>query len=105
MSALLAKVLPTWKDPAVAKREEKSIMQLTSKYGLSQAETEALVTDHRLVKLLRDVAVRGGVNQAMSSTPKAASRAQRPNNDSYKRATALDASKQDKLSAITELIN
>jgi hypothetical protein len=100
---LLVATLPAWKDEKVAKSEQASIMSLTAKYGLSKPETEALVTDHRLVKLLRDIATRPA-SPPVHSHGTVSPRKHAANGDAYKRALGAGASKMDKLSAISELI-
>jgi hypothetical protein len=101
---LLEAVLPTWKDETVAKSEQKRIIELTAKYGLSKPELEALITDHRLVKLLRDVAIRPASAPVHSHGTVSPRKSSTNGDASYRRGIAPGASKADKLSAINALL-
>lgn len=99
---LLLDALPGWRDPATAKREENSIFAMAAKYGISRPEAEALLNDHRLIKLVRDASL--STQPAQKAAPKPAPRRPAdPRRDAYKRG--LEAkTKQDKLAAIAQLV-
>lgn len=100
---LLLAALPTWKNQDTAKKELGRMEQLAAKYGISGTELAALVQDHRLVKMVRDVSV---LAPEKKPTPKPGGRHQnKPNTDAYQRAKAAGASKTDKIQGIASLLN
>lgn len=61
---LLAAV-PAWKDPEVAKREQAALITYATSQGYTEDEIRA-VTDHRVIKILRDAAAH---QSAMKKAP------------------------------------
>jgi len=51
------KSVPDWSDARTRDREVAAITDAASRYGLSKSELDVLVTDSRLMKLVRDFAV------------------------------------------------
>ena len=99
----LLAAMPGWKNPETAGKEFAKVAAFVGRYGLSQAELEYLVQDHRLVKLLRDVAM---TQPLKAPQPKPAGRGNNlARHNAYEAAKRPGASKQDKLGAITALIN
>jgi len=92
---LLIKALPDWENQSTREREVKQITDYSRSYGISPQELDALVTDHRLMKLIRDAATKP-VSKPKDIIPvrKAPSTPKVTGN-----------SKVDKLAAITALIN
>jgi hypothetical protein len=91
MQALRA-VLPEWDTPATAAKEIDAITKYASQYGIDKGELDVLVTDHRLLKLIRDNAVR-----PVTAPPA-------PRSTAPRRQEPTGSTKQDKLSAISRLI-
>jgi hypothetical protein len=101
----LKRVLPAWNKPQVAEYEQKLIVGMAQKYGISKPELEYMATDHRLVKLMRDAALtQDWKAKHQTKAARAAPRATQSPQDALKRAQAPNASKQDKLRAINALI-
>jgi hypothetical protein len=101
----LKRVLPAWNKPQVAEYEQKLIVGMAQKYGISKPELEYMATDHRLVKMIRDAALtQDWKAKHQTKAARAATRATQSPQDAIKRAQAPDASKQDKLRAINALI-
>jgi hypothetical protein len=101
--SLLLDAMPHWRQAESAQKELGRIQEYAGKYGISAPELEALVQDHRLIKLLRDVAVAVPKSKA---PPKPAGRnTNQTQTDAYKRATAPGASKADKIQGIASLLN
>jgi hypothetical protein len=101
----LKRVLPAWNKPQVAEYEQKLIVGMAQKYGISKPELEYMATDHRLVKMIRDAALtQDWKAKHQTKAARAAPRATQSPQDALKRAQAPDASKQDKLRAINALI-
>lgn len=98
---LLRAAIPSWNDPDTAKRELGELLKLTARYGMSAKETELVAQDHRLVRLLRDAALK---TEQPKPQPKPAGRHQNTRPDAYKRAQAPGASKADKLAGIAALL-
>lgn len=100
----LVQAIPSWKDKATLDKEQNLIFGLGAKYGIRRAELESLVDDHRMIKLLRDIAVSQARQQ--NSSQKAAPRPSGAiKHEAVKRATAPDATRSDKISAINALIS
>jgi hypothetical protein len=101
----LKRVLPAWNKPQVAEYEQKLIVGMAQKYGISKPELEFMATDHRLVKMIRDAALtQDWKAKHQTKAARAAPRATQSPQDALKRAQAPNASKQDKLRAINALI-
>jgi len=104
-AASLRRVLPKWNDPKTAEHEQNLIMDMARKYGISRSELEVSITDHRLVKMIRDMAIFDHYRKVkQTKAARAAPRATQSPQDALKRAQAPNASKQDKLRAINALI-
>lgn len=93
---LLLKALPDWENQSTRNKEVKAISEYARQYGITQSELDSLVTDHRLMKLIRDVATKP-VNKPKDVAPirKAPSKAPVTSTNSM----------SDKLNRISELIN
>lgn len=68
------KSVPDWSDARTRDREVAAITEAAGRYGLSKTELDVLVTDSRLMKLVRDFAVA----QPEQPKPVAARRAPQP---------------------------
>lgn len=53
---LLMAALPNWENQEIRGKEQNAIYGLVQPYGLTPTDVDRLVTDHRLVKVLRDLA-------------------------------------------------
>lgn len=94
MSAL-ARVLPEWEEASTRSKEIKQITELAATYGMGKQELDLLVTDHRLMKLLRDTAVALVKKQDVAPRSKPAPRTPTP----------IGNGRADKVSAIARLIS
>jgi len=65
---LLLKALPDWENQSIRTKEVKQVAEYARQYGISSQELDALVTDHRLMKLIRDVATKP-VKQSKEPAP------------------------------------
>ena len=101
--SLLLDAMPHWRQAESAQKELGRIQDFVGKYGISAPELEALVQDHRLVKLLRDIAV--AVPKPKAPPKPAGRNTNQTHTDAYRRATAAGASKADKLQGIASLLN
>lgn len=101
----LKRVLPAWNKPQVAEYEQKLIVGMAQKYGISKPELEYMATDHRLVKMIRDAALtQDWKAKHQTKAARAAPRGTPAPQDALKRGQAPNASKQDKLKAINALL-
>lgn len=93
---LLLKALPDWESQSVRNKEVKAIGDYARQYGITPTELDALITDHRLMKLIRDVATKP-VSKPKDIAPirKAMPKAQVTSTNNM----------SDKLNKISELIN
>ena len=106
-SKLLAAAIPAWSNQTTARAEVDKVIALASHYGLSKPESEALLVDHRLVKLLRDT-VMGELKMPGAPKrplPKPAARRSQISTDAIRRAKAPGASKQDKIAGVSALLS
>lgn len=92
----LVRTLPDWENQSIRAKEIKQISQFTAQYGLSPLELDALVTDHRLMKLIRDVATKP-MNKPTDIQPSGRSKPTQAKVDT--------TTKAGKLQAISALIN
>lgn len=93
---LLLKALPEWESQSIREREVKQIGEYVRQYGLSNSEVDSLVTDHRLMKLIRDVATKP-MNKPKDIAPSGRQSVAKPKADTTTTA--------GKLAAISALIN
>ncbi len=101
---LLMGALPAWKNQDTAKKELGRMHKVAAAYGISATELDVLAQDHRLVRLLRDVAMREGTKpKKLPPQPGGRHTPNKPD-DAIRRAQAPGASKADKLAAINKLI-
>jgi hypothetical protein len=91
---LFIKAVPEWESQSNREKEVKQITNYAQQYGISGNELDALVTDHRLLKLIRDVATKP-VNKPTDITPMRKAPVK----------TMPTNTKQEKLAAIAALIN
>jgi hypothetical protein len=101
---LLMGALPAWKNQDTAKKELGRMHKTVAAYGISASELDALVQDHRLVRLLRDVAMRTEAPGSKAPPKPGGRHTQNKPNEEYQRAKAPGASKADKLAAINSLL-
>lgn len=86
--------VPSWDDPVTRSREIDAITAFSKRYGISIPEFEALVTDARLMKLVRDAAV---------AVPDAGPVVQ-PRRVPAARPLSGGSTKRDKISAVAQLL-
>ena len=111
--ALLA-VLPAWKDPVAKNADLEKIVDLGKQYGFSMRELSG-VTDHRLVKLLRDMAIGRAAAKAAANPVKKPPAGMQPAphkaatssglRAALQRAKAPGASRNDKIAGVAALIS
>mgnify|MGYP003504100358 CR=1 FL=1 len=93
---LLMKALPDWENQSIRNKEINQIAEYSRQYGISQQELDALVTDHRLMKLIRDAATKP------MNKPKEIA----PSGRSHKVNTKVDTTTTaGKINAISALLN
>lgn len=88
------KSVPEWSDAPTRDREVAAITAAAARYGLSQPELDALVTDSRLMKLVRDFAVATPAEPKVIGTRRAPAPA----------PTRTGNSRKDMLSQISQLL-
>jgi len=72
--------VPSWDDPVIRSRETSTITEHARAYGLSMPEFEKLVTDARLMKLIRDAAINKPEQKPVIQPRKAPQQAARTGN-------------------------
>lgn len=93
---LLLKALPDWENQSTRTKEVKAIGDYARQYGITPSELDALITDHRLMKLIRDVATKP-VSKTTDVTPIRRAPSKAPVTSTNNMA--------DKLNKISELIS
>jgi hypothetical protein len=109
---LLKLALPRWQNPTIRQTELMAIAELGKQYGLQGRELEYMIRDHRLVKLLRDVAVgRTKITESREARQDSSARPSQRSNaareglrELERKAKRPDAKRTDKLRAIGALL-
>jgi hypothetical protein len=109
---LLSMALPRWQNPTIKATELGQIADLGKQYGLQPRELEYMIRDHRLVKLLRDVAVgRTKITESREARQDSSARPSQRSNaareglrELERKATRPDAKRSDKLRAIGAIL-
>ena len=98
---LLSAAIPSWEIKTNRDNDLKAIYGFVSQYGIGSKELDSLVTDHRLVKMIRDVSIKTEENKPKNDIlNKPAGRGVVPKVSIKKPVT-----RQEKLDAVAALIS